>query len=130
MATTPYTVLIVDDSATTRAMIKRTIQLAALPVERLYEAGNGREALDLMDCLKVDLVLADLNMPDMNGFEMTRRMSASTALRGIPVVVVSAEPNAQDFAHGCASVRGVLRKPFTPEGIRTMVNQVMGGNHA
>lgn len=125
-----YTVLIVDDSATTRALIKRTIQLAQIPVDRLYEAGNGREALELLDCLKVDLVLADLNMPDMNGFEMTRLMAANPALCGIPVVVVSAEPNAQDFAKGQALVRGVIRKPFTPEGIRSMVTGVLGGPHA
>jgi len=125
-----YTVLIVDDSATTRALIKRTIQLAQLPVERLYEAGNGREALDLLDCLKVDLVLADLNMPDMNGFEMTRHMAAHPTMSRIPVVVVSAEPNAQAFAQGHTLVRGVIRKPFTPEGIRTMVTGVMGDQHA
>lgn len=126
----PHTVLIVDDSAITRALIKRTLRLAELPLTAVHEAANGREALELLDCLKVDLVLADLNMPEMNGFEMTRRMQLEPALRGIPVILVSAEPNAELFAATHEGVKGVVRKPFTPEIIRTLLLEVLGGVHA
>lgn len=124
-----FNILIVDDSATTRALIKRTIKLTETPVTAFYEAENGKAALELMECVRPDLVLADLNMPVMNGFEMTRQMLQNPATQHIPVVLVSAEPNAAAFAesHG---MKGCLRKPFTPEGIRNMLEKVLGVAHA
>jgi two-component system chemotaxis response regulator CheY len=122
-------ILIVDDSATTRALIKRTIKLTGLPVTQFYEAENGKSGLEMLDCVKVDLVLADLNMPEMNGFEMTRQMLQKDSTRHIPVVVVSAEPNAKVFAQNHESIRGCVSKPFTPEGIRNTINEVLGVSH-
>ncbi len=124
----PFNVLIVDDSATTRALIRRTLQLSHLPVSGYYEAANGQATLDLLECLKVDLVLADLNMPEMNGFELTRRMAAAAATSAIPVVLVSAEPNAAEFASRHSNVKGCIRKPFTPEAVKQMVQQFMGAS--
>jgi CheY-like chemotaxis protein len=126
----PYTILIVDDSATTRALIRRTIKLAEVPVEHLYEAANGKLALELLDCVHVDLVLADLNMPEMNGFEMTRQMLANPSTHDVPVVLVSAEPNAEAFAQTHPQIRGCLQKPFTPEGIRNVIFNTLGVAHA
>jgi len=124
-----YSILIVDDSATTRAMIKRTIRLAEMPVEQIHEAANGREALELLAKAHVDLILADLNMPEMNGFEMTRLARLDPKTRNIPVVIVSASPNADAFAQG-QQVSGYLSKPFTPEAIRKVVSQVLEVQHA
>ena len=75
-----YSILIVDDSATTRAMIKRTIRMTDLPVANLYDAPDGKAALELIT-KRVNLILADLNMPEMDGFEMTRRLLAPRATR-------------------------------------------------
>lgn len=126
----PHAVLIVDDSAITRALIKRTLKLTDLPLAVVHEASNGREALELMECLKVDLVLADLNMPEMNGFEMTRQMQLQPGLRDIPVILVSAEPNAEVFAATHDGIKGVVRKPFAPESIRNLLLEVLGAAHA
>lgn len=128
MTTTTYDILIVDDSATTRAMIKRTIKMAQLPTNNVYEAPDGKAALDLLASKHVDLVLADLHMPVMTGVEMAAKMRESGALNTIPVVVVSAEPNTERLEQlKAGGVAAYIRKPFTPEDIRQVVTQVLEG---
>jgi CheY-like chemotaxis protein len=124
-----YNILIVDDSATTRAMIKRIIRMTDLPIGQLYESPNGKVALELLATAHVDLILADLNMPEMDGFEMTRRIHSNDATKNIPVVVVSASPNAEDFAR-CEHASGCISKPFTPESIRQTIAKVLEVQHA
>ena len=121
-----FNILIVDDSAVTRAVIKRTIKLSGIQVGDLLEAAHGKAALDVLAAKPVHLVLADLNMPEMSGLEMAQAMRQSPATRDIPVVVISAEPNEQRL-DGLKEVgiRAYLRKPFTPEGVRDVVCSVM-----
>ncbi len=124
-------ILIVDDSATTRALIKRTIQLAKLPVEKLFEAADGKAGLAQINANPVDLVLADLHMPEMDGAEMTRQILKNPATANTPVVIISAEPNNERIAQlQLEGVKGYLRKPFTPESLREVINQVLGVAHA
>lgn len=120
-------ILIVDDSRTTRAMIKRVIQLAGVATEGLYEAGNGKEALEILSKMPVDLVLADLHMPEMNGIELTQEIQKNPATSPIPIVIISAEPSQEKIAalQG-TGIRGHLRKPFSPEALRDMVNSLLG----
>ncbi len=121
-----YRILIVDDSSTIRAMIKRTITMAEIPVEAFFEAPDGRQGLQVLTEESVDLVLADLNMPEMNGVEMTREMREDPALAGIPVVVVSAEPDVHKLeALKKENIRGYIRKPFTPEGVRDLLTRIL-----
>jgi two-component system chemotaxis response regulator CheY len=126
-----HSILIVDDSATTRALVRRAIGLSGIITENVYEAENGKLGLDVLAAHRVDLVLADLHMPEMGGIEMTRRILAEERTREIPVVVISAEPDTGRLEelkrHG---VRAWLRKPFTPERVRDVVQQVMGEVHA
>lgn len=125
-----HNILIVDDSATTRAVIKRTIQLAGVPAE-FYEAAEGNAALELLGRERMDLVLADLHMPGMGGVELVRRMLADPASRSIPVLVITAEPNQSRLEElKREGVRGCVRKPFTPEGIRGVINDMLGVPHA
>ena len=75
-------ILIVDDSPAMRAYVRRTVQLASLPVKTVFEAGNGQEALEIVNTEneapnKLDLVFADLNMPVMNGEEFVAKLRAS-----------------------------------------------------
>lgn len=122
-----YIILIVDDSATTRGVIKRTIKLAGVPAGELLEAANGKAALEIMAQRQVDLVLADLNMPEMGGVEMTHLMRADEKLKDIPVVVISAEPNVHKLEElKKDNIRGYIRKPFTPEGVRDIIQQTLG----
>lgn len=126
-----YRILIVDDSATVRAMIKRAIGAAGIPADTILEASDGRAGLDVLSRERVDLVLADLNMPVMTGTEMIERMMADPALKTIPVVVVSADPNRETAeALRNAGVRACLSKPFTPEQIRDLVGPILEPAHA
>ena len=63
-------VLVVDDSGVMRSMIIKTIRLSGLQLGEIHEAGNGREGLEALNQHWIDLVIADLNMPVMNGEEM------------------------------------------------------------
>ena len=122
-----YNILIVDDSATVRAVIRKTLELADVPVAQLFQAANGAEALNVLSDEWVDLVFADLNMPVMTGIEMVERMSEDGLLARIPVVIVSTEGSQTRIQQLLErGVSAFIRKPFTPEELREAVGQVMG----
>lgn len=124
-----YKILIVDDSATTRAIIKRTIQMAKIPIDQTYEAANGKLALALLAEHSVDLIVADLHMPEMDGVEMSRQILANPLTRSTPVIIVTADPNPQRIAElRQQGVRAILRKPFTPEAVRKVIEEVIGAS--
>lgn len=121
------TILLVDDSSTMRSVIRRTVTMANLELDDIVEAGSGTEALEIMEALKVDLVLADINMPEMSGIEMTMKMQKDPQLKAIPVIIVSTEAsitriNQLKKDHG---VKGYVHKPFTPEQIRDEIHAVL-----
>jgi two-component system, chemotaxis family, chemotaxis protein CheY len=121
-----YNILIVDDSTVTRMVLKKTIGMAEIPVKRIYEASNGREALDLLCGQSVDLILTDLNMPEMNGMEMTAAILGNPKTRHIPVVLITT--HASDVRIQELRSQGVkhyIHKPFTPEMIRDALNSLL-----
>ncbi|MEI8198400.1 MAG: response regulator [Phycisphaerae bacterium] len=123
-------ILIVDDSATTRAMIKRVIRMSGVPVDQTLEAPDGKVAMGLLAQHPIDIVLADLHMPEMTGLELTRAMQANPATSPIPIVIISAEPNTATIeALEKEGIRGHLRKPFTPEALRTCLTDLLGVIH-
>ncbi len=118
-------VLVVDDSSVARAMIIKTLRMAELPLGEIREASDGREALELIEEHWIDLVLADINMPVMDGDEMVGRIRDNPAWSDLAVVVVSTDgnqPRIERLVH-----RGVrfLRKPFTPETLRDVVLETL-----
>lgn len=119
-------VLIVDDSDVIRQMIARTLDLARLPIGNVLQASNGREALAVLEEEWVDLVLADINMPVMNGMELVRRLHAKPETADLPVVIVSTE-GANDRISELMDLGVIawIRKPFTPEGIRDVVTGLL-----
>ena len=74
-AMTPLNVLIVDDSATMRALLYRVVGLADLPIGAIYQAPNGAEALKVLETHSIQAVFTDVNMPVMNGMELLREMA-------------------------------------------------------
>ena len=121
-----YRILVADDSAIVRAMVKKAIAMSGLDVLEFREAANGAEALAELARAPVDVVFADLNMPVMNGVELVERMRADQALAGVPVVIVSSERNeAKIEALRAAGVRAYLKKPFRPEHFRDAVHAVL-----
>jgi two-component system, chemotaxis family, chemotaxis protein CheY len=122
-----YRILIVDDSATIRAVIKRSIGMSGLEVEQLLEAGNGLEALEILSEQWVDIVFADLNMPRMGGMELVEKMSQDSLLLSTPVVIVSSDHNQNTIDElKDRGIRAYIKKPFRPENFRDVVNDVLG----
>ena len=122
-----YTVLTVDDSPMTRAMIRKTLQMTGLPVGQVLEACNGSEGLEVATSIRVDLLLADLNMPIMDGVEMIRKLAADPASKSVPIVVISADSDEGRRAElRQLGVRGFVSKPFTPEKLRDLFTTVIG----
>ncbi len=125
-----YRFLIVDDSATTRAVIKRTISMCGIEPEKLIEAANGKDALAMLSVTHVDLVFLDINMPEMTGMEVAARIKLDPKLCRTPIVIVSSESMESRVQQLKAEgVRGYIKKPFTPEQIRTVINDVLGADH-
>jgi two-component system chemotaxis response regulator CheY len=119
-------ILIVDDSPIMRSMIKRILNLSGLDIGEMRFAGNGDEGLTVMHAHWLDLVIADLNMPVMDGFEMISRMRGDEVLRNIPVIVVSTEGSGTKIEKlRGMGVTGIVHKPFSPEEILKAVNEVV-----
>lgn len=121
-------ILVVDDSETVRDIIAKTLAMAQVPVNELYKAANGKEALEILRDKWVDLVFSDINMPVMTGVEMIEKMNEDDLLKSVPVVVISTEGSATRIDQ--LKEKGVcayVRKPFTPEKIREVVDSIIGG---
>ena len=126
-----YNVLIVDDSQTMRAILTKTLKMADLDLGDIHTAVNGRDALEKLKAHWIDLVLTDLNMPEMSGLELVAAMSADELLHSIPVIVVSTDGSqlrVEELKN--QGVREFIRKPFTPEAIGQAVTKVMGEKDA
>ncbi len=122
-----FNILIVDDSKTIRAIIKKTLSLAKLDIDEIYEAENGRQALDRLKETSIDLVMSDLNMPEMSGVELVDAMSKDTTLSTIPIIVISTDGSSTRIDElKRKGVREYLRKPFTPESVGELINKVLG----
>ncbi len=120
-------ILIVDDSGTVRAVIKKTLGISGIPINELYEAGNGKEAIDVLADAWVDLILADLNMPIMGGVEMIEKLSEDGILKKIPIIVISTEGSQTRIEElKSKGVRAFIRKPFTPEIIKNVIEDITG----
>lgn len=119
--------MIVDDSPVMRAFIQKVIALTGLEVGTMYEAGNGEEALGLLRDRWVDLILTDINMPQMNGEELLQHLESDELLRAIPVLVVSTDStNLRVKRLLELGAKGYITKPFLPETLRDEVEKALG----
>jgi two-component system chemotaxis response regulator CheY len=109
--------LIVDDSATMRKIIMRTVRMSGLEFDPIDEAGNGAEAIGKLVKAPVDIVLCDVNMPEMTGLEMVKKLRTEVpACANTKIIMVSTE-SSQDLIDGVIKdgANGFITKPFTPE---------------
>ncbi|RLB28036.1 MAG: response regulator [Deltaproteobacteria bacterium] len=122
-----FNVLIVDDSSSMRAVIKKTIRVSGFNVGQYLEASNGAEALEVLSREWVDLVLTDINMPRMDGLELVREMKNDELFRSIPVVMVTTEGSETRVKESMElGARGYIKKPFKPQQIKAMLGDIMG----
>ena len=122
-----FNVLIVDDSLSMRAVIKRTIKASGFHIGNIFEAQNGIEALNILNEEWLDLVLTDYNMPEMDGLALITEMKKSENMQDIPTVMITTEGSRQRVAEFMAKgAADYIKKPFTPEEIRQKLNRIMG----
>jgi len=122
-----YNILIVDDSAPMRAVIKKVIRASGFDIGSFFEAANGAQALSVLDANWLDLVLTDYNMPDMDGLALLKKIKTDECMKNIPVVMVTTEGSSQRIdtfkEEGAVAY---IKKPFTPEAIRETLNSILG----
>lgn len=112
-------ILIVDDSAAIRKILQRVLRQAEIPMDQMHEAGDGAQALATLKEHKVDLILSDINMPNMDGLEFLTRLKGDEQLKRVPVIMVSTEGGQAKVLQAVQlGAAGYVRKPFTPEEIR------------
>lgn len=122
---TPLNVLIVDDSATMRALLYRVVGLADLPIGAIYQAPNGAEALKVLETHSIQAVFTDVNMPVMNGMELLREMAARDEWKDILRVIISTDGSKlrREEAREL-KVSLYVEKPFRPEVVRDVLCQI------
>ena len=118
--------MIVDDSATMRKIIIRTIRMSGLEFDRTEEAGNGVEALGKLGSAIVDVILCDINMPEMAGPELVKKVREMPACVNTKIIMVSTE-SSQELIDGlmASGANGYITKPFTPEKFKEKLSPFM-----
>ncbi len=120
-------VLIVDDSPILRACIKKVVKLAGIDEDHIFEAGNGQEALTVLETVWTDLVLLDLNMPVMDGEQFAQEVRKNPDLKDVAIVVVSTEANRSRLDRMRElGVIETLHKPFEPEDLCQLISRTLG----
>jgi two-component system, chemotaxis family, chemotaxis protein CheY len=116
-------ILIVDDSAMMRAMIKRVANLCEMPIGTIFEAANGAEALKVLEANDVQALFTDLNMPVMSGTELLRAIANDTRWKHLLRVIISTDGSeARRNEVRDLDVRLYVEKPFRPEVMRDVLS--------
>jgi two-component system, chemotaxis family, chemotaxis protein CheY len=118
------TILTVDDTASMRQMISFTLNSVG---HEVIQASDGKEALKLLQGKKVDLVIADVNMPNMDGITLVKYLREQAEYKFIPILVLTTESQEAKRQQGkVAGATGWIVKPFNPEQLLTIVKKVLG----
>jgi two-component system chemotaxis response regulator CheY len=117
-------ILIVEDSATTRALIKAVID--EMGDFTIVEAASGFEALKLLPVQQFDLVVTDINMPDINGLELINFVKTNPRYTHIPLIIVSTERSEEDKKRGIAlGAMAYITKPFKAHELQEVIKQAI-----
>ncbi len=116
--------LIVDDFSTMRRIVKGLLK--EMGCNNADEAEDGVVALAMMKAQKFDFVVSDINMPNMNGFELLKAIKAEDTLKHIPVLMVTAEARKEDIVMAAQSgAAGYIVKPFTKATLEEKVQKIL-----
>lgn len=120
----PVRILIVEDSSAMRAFVRAALEEGG--AMEVQEAQSGFEALRLLPRQTFDLVIVDVNMPDINGLELVSFMRRSEPHRETPLLIISTEASARDRERGLSlGANAYLSKPFEPEELRDAVAELL-----
>jgi two-component system chemotaxis response regulator CheY len=118
-------ILIVEDSPTMRSLLTSSLEALPGPV-KILEVGSGFEALRHLPRQRFDLIVTDINMPDINGLELVSFVKNTPAFRSIPLVIVSTEGSERDREKGMRlGADAYLVKPFAPEALQQIANDLL-----
>ena len=122
-----FNVLIVDDSRSMRGVIKKIISISGFKMDNCLEAGNGKEALEVLAEDWVDVIVSDINMPEMSGFELLAELKKDNLLKEIPVIVITTESSEKRMENAFElGAKGFIKKPFSPEEVKKILYEVIG----
>lgn len=116
----PLDLLIVDDSAAIRKILERVLRQSGIPLGNVYQSGDGTEAIETLKKQTVGLILADINMPNMDGLELLGKIKERPEWEGIPVIMVTTESGQAKVMQAVElGAAGYIRKPFTADQIKS-----------
>jgi len=119
-------VLIVDDSVAVRKILLRVLAQAEIRVGRVFEAGDGVQALAALKDNKVDLILSDINMPNMDGLQFLSHVRAQEQWKSVPFLMITTEGSMTKVSEAVElGASGYVRKPFTAEQIRDKLSALI-----
>ena len=123
-----FNILIVDDSPAMRRVVRRVMDISGVDVGKYMEAGNGLEALTVLRSDWVDLIMTDINMPEMDGEELLIEVRKDPMLSSIPVLVVSTDrSDARAKQMISLGADGYVSKPFMPATLSGEMYRLLGG---
>jgi two-component system chemotaxis response regulator CheY len=121
-------VLIVDDSAAIRKILQRVLAQTDIALGDVLEAGDGIEALAVLEKRKIGLVLSDINMPNMDGLQFLTSVRANPEWSGMPVIMITTEGSQEKVMDAVQrGAQGYVRKPFTAEQIKEKISSCLAG---
>jgi two-component system chemotaxis response regulator CheY len=119
-------ILIVEDSPTMRSLLIAALDELSEPA-KIVEVENGFEALRLLPRGAWDLIITDINMPDINGLELVSFVKSNEAYRSVPLIIVSTEGSERDRSKGLElGANAYIVKPFEPQDLRDLVEDLLG----
>lgn len=119
-------ILIVDDSAAIRKILQRVLRQTEIPIGNVYEAGDGLEALQTLKSQKVNLILSDINMPNMDGLQLLGHIKGDECLQALPVVMITTEGSQSRVMEAVQlGATGYVRKPFTADQIKEKIMSLL-----
>ena len=121
-----FNILVADDSGTMRQVIKKIVGMSGVPVGEFLEAENGKEALTVLDEAWVDVILSDINMPEMDGMQFLQEVKSHEVYKTIPVIFITTEASEARMEEARKlGVSGYVKKPFQPETIKSILVEVL-----
>jgi two-component system chemotaxis response regulator CheY len=121
----PLNILIVDDSSAIRKILIRVLRQTALAIGEIFEARDGLEALEIVRRESLNLVLSEINMPNMDGLSLLAKLKADESSRHLPVMMITTEGSEEKVAQAIrlGSV-AYIRTPFTAEQIQQKIRNI------
>jgi two-component system chemotaxis response regulator CheY len=121
-----HNILVVDDSTAIRKILIRVLRQTGLPIDEVFEARDGVEALEIVRNYPLKLILSDINMPNMDGLGLLAELKADPQWRHLPVVMITTEGSQEKVGQAIKlGSTAYIRKPFTAEQIQEKIGALL-----